>query len=307
MAPRAYWKGWLRLDALSCGVRLYAATSQANRIAFHEINRDTGHRITLRPHDPESGDEVPKEEIVRGYEIEKGRYLLVGDEEVDELRVTPTKTIDIEEFVPAGEVDRAYLEKPYFLAPDGPLAEEAYRVLREAMARSGVAAIGRVVLSRADHAVALVPRGQGMLMTTLRPPLEMSEAPRREEPEAAEAEEGRGRRRRKTVGRKAKEAELDEEMVELAGLIIERRAGHFDPAQFEDRYQVALRRLVEAKLKGEAFEMPRAPKPEKLADLRDMLRKAVAAESGGAPPRPRTKRAAAPRRRASLERRNARG
>ena len=103
MAPRAYWKGWLKLEAISCPVRLYAATSRLERVSFHEINRDTGHRINLRLHDPQSGREVPKEEIVKGWEFEKGRYLLVPETELEELRVTQTKTIDINEFVPSAD------------------------------------------------------------------------------------------------------------------------------------------------------------------------------------------------------------
>ncbi|HZS82732.1 MAG TPA: Ku protein [Stellaceae bacterium] len=298
MAPRAYWKGWLKLDAISCPVRLYAAATQASRITFHEINRDTGHRINLRPHDPETGEEVPKEQIVRGYEFEKGRYVLVEEDEVEALRVTPDKTIDIQEFVPAAELDHAYIEKPYFLAPDGPRGADAYRVLREAMARSGKVAIGRVVLSRADHGVALMPRGRGMLMTTLRPPLEMRAAPAETERDEEEEEQPvRGRRRRAAAAdRKEKTAALDPEMVDLAGLIMDRREGHFDPTHFEDRYQIALRRLVEAKLKGESFELPEAPEPEKVVDLKAMLRRALAAEGGGAEAKPRASKKAAARR-----------
>ncbi len=267
MAPRAYWKGWLKLDAISCPVRLYAATSAANRIAFHEINRETGHRINLRAHDPESGREVAKDEIVKGWQVEKDRYLIVDENEINELRVTPTKTIDIEAFVPRAELDHAYFDKPYYLAPDGTMADQTYRVVREAMLRSDHAAIGRVVLSRADHAVALMPKDAGIVMMTLRPPLDM-----RAQAEILD-EIGKGK--------------LDPEMVELASLIMERRAGHFDPVQFEDQYQTALRRLVEAKLKGEKVELPKKKRPPaQIIDLKDVLRRSVRAE-GGAPDSPK--------------------
>jgi DNA end-binding protein Ku len=268
MAPRAYWKGWLKLEAISCPVRLYAATSQANRISLHEINRATGHRINLRAHDPETGREVAKDEIVKGWQVEKDRYLIVDAEEIDELRVTPTKTIDIEEFVPVAELDPLYFDKPYYLAPDGKMADQTYRVIREALALTKHAAIGRVVLSRADHAVALTARDRGIVMTTLRPPLDMR----------AEAE---------ILGEIGK-GKLDPEMVELASLIMERRAGHFDAARFEDQYQTALRRLVEAKLRGDEIDLPQQQRaPAKIIDLKDVLRRSVKAEGGAPGSRPR--------------------
>jgi DNA end-binding protein Ku len=268
MAPRAYWKGWLKLEAISCPVRLYAATSAANRIAFHEINRETGHRINLRAHEPESGREVGKDEIVKGWQVEKDRYLVVGEDEIDALRVTPTKIIDVEAFVPRAELDHAYFDKPYYLAPDGAIADQTYRVVREAMVRSDHAAIGRVVLSRADHAVALMPKDAGIVMMTLRPPLDMRAQ------KEIEGEIGKGK--------------LDPEMVELASLIMERRAGHFDPAKFEDQYQTALRRLVEAKLKGEKIELPKKKRPPaQVIDLKEVLRRSVRAEGGAPEPRKR--------------------
>jgi DNA end-binding protein Ku len=270
MAPRAYWKGWLKLEAISCPVRLYAATSAASRIAFHEINRDTGHRINLRAHDPESGREVAKDEIVKGWQVEKDRYLIVDEDEIDALRVTPTKTIDIEAFVPRVELDHAYFDKPYYLAPDGAIADQTYRVVREAMLRSDHAAIGRVVLSRADHAVALVPKDNGIVMMTLRPPLDM--------------------RAQKEVEDEIGKGKLDPEMVELASLIMERRAGHFDPVKFEDQYQTALRRLVEAKLKGEKIELPKKKRPPaQIIDLKEVLRRSVKAE-GGTPSAPKRRK-----------------
>jgi DNA end-binding protein Ku len=263
MAPRAYWKGWLKLEAISCPVRLYAATSASSRITFHEINRETGHRINLRPHDPDSGREVARDEIVKGWQVEKDRYLIVDEDETEALRVTPTKTIDIEAFVPRAELDHAYFDKPYYLAPDGAVADQTYRVVHEAMVRSDHAAIGRVVLSRADHAVALMPKDAGIVMTTLRPPLDMR----------AQAE---------ILGEIGK-GKLDPEMVELASLIMDRRAGHFEPETFEDQYQTALRRLVEAKLKGETIELPKKHRPPaQIIDLKEVLRRSVKAE-GGAP------------------------
>lgn len=267
MPPRAYWKGRLKLEAISCPVRLYAATTTAQRIALHEINPDTGHRINLRPHEPETGREVPKDQIVKGYEYERGRFLEFKEDELDELRVTPDKTIDIQEFVPAADVDHIYFEKPYYLAPDGPEADQAYRVIREAMVRTGVAAIGRIVLARTDHAVAIQSKDRGMLMTTLRPPIDMRAI------EEILAEVGGG--------------EIDEEMVELAGIIMDRRAGHFDPSRVEDQYQKALRRLVEAKMRGEKIEARPAPEPAPVADLREVLRRAADMESRRERPEPK--------------------
>jgi DNA end-binding protein Ku len=280
MAPRAYWTGWLKVAAISCPVRLYTATTAANRITFHEINRDTGHRINLRAHDSVTGDELSRDQLVKGYEFEKGRFLLVDDAELEELRVTPTKTIEIEQFVPLAKLDRIYFEKPYYLAPDGGVAEQSYAVIREAMARCEVAALGRVVLSRTERAILLAPRGNGMMLETLRPPLDM-----RAESEIF-SDIGTGK--------------LDPEMIDLAGLIMDRRAGHFDPETFVDSWQVALRGLVEAKIKGKTPKAPAERKTAKVVDLKDALRRALAAEGGkAAAGRAKPHRAATtPRRRA---------
>jgi DNA end-binding protein Ku len=277
MAPRAYWKGWLKVAAISCPVRLYAATTSTNRISFHEINRDTGHRINLRPHDSVTGDELTRDQLVKGYEFEKGRFLLVDDDELDELHVTPTKTIEIEHFVPLAKLDRIYLEKPYYLAPDGSVAEQSYAVIREAMERTGTAALGSVVLSRAERAVLLAPRDKGMVMTTLRPPIDM-----RAETDIF-SEIGKGK--------------LDPEMIDLAGLIMDRRAGHFEPETFEDRWQVALRGLVEAKIKGKTPKAPAAHKTAKVVDLKDALRRALEAEGGKSSAKSKPPGAASPSRR----------
>jgi DNA end-binding protein Ku len=265
MAPRAYWTGWLKVAAISCPVRLYTATTAANRITFHEINRDTGHRINLRAHDSVTGDELSRDQLVKGYEFEKGRFLLVDDAELEELRVTPTKTIEIEQFVPLAKLDRIYFEKPYYLAPDGGVAEQSYAVIREAMARCEVAALGRVVLSRTERAIL---------------PLDM-----RAESEIF-SDIGTGK--------------LDPEMIDLAGLIMDRRAGHFDPETFVDSWQVALRGLVEAKIKGKTPKAPAERKTAKVVDLKDALRRALAAEGGkAAAGRAKPHRAATtPRRRA---------
>jgi DNA end-binding protein Ku len=279
MAPRAYWKGWLKVAAISCPVRLYGATTGANRISFHEINRDTGHRINLRPHDSQTGDEVPRDQLVKGYEFQKGKFLLVDHDELEELRITPTKTIEIDQFVPLAKLDRIYFDKPYYLAPDGSTGEQSYAVIREAMARTKTAALGSVVLSRNERTVLLSPREKGMLLTTLRPPIDMR----------AEAE----------IFSDIGTGKLDPEMIDLAGLIMDRRAGHFDLATFEDRWQVALRHLVEAKIKGETPKPAAARKPAKIIDLKDALRRALEAEGGKRAPR-RAKphrEAAAPRRR----------
>jgi DNA end-binding protein Ku len=279
MAPRAYWKGWLKIAAISCPVRLYAATTSAERISFHEINRDTGHRINLRPHDSVTGDELSPDQLVKGYEIGKGRFLVVDEAALEKLHVTSTKTIEIEHFVPLAAIDRIYLDKPYYLAPDGANAEQSYAVIREAMVRTATAALGSVVLSRTERSVLLAPRDDGMLLTTLRPPIDMR----------AEAD----------IFSDIGAGKLDPEMIDLAGLIMDRRAGRFAPATFEDRWQVALRDLVAAKIKGKTPKPAVARKPAKIIDLKDALRRALAAEGGKTAPRAKPHRAsAAPRRRA---------
>lgn len=267
---RASWKGQLRLQLVSCPVKLYPATTRAGKIGFHNLNPRTGNRINLRPHDADTGDEVAKEDIVKGYEIEKGHYVVLEDAEIEAVRIPSTKTIELERFVDAGELDPVYVNAPYFVAPDGPVAEETYRVIRDAMTERNKVGLGRVVLARRERVVAVEAYGRGIRMLTL-----YSREEVRSDREFFEE-----------IG----EGELDEEMVELAAHIISKKTGKFDPATFEDKYQAELVQLVQAKLRGETPEPPKKRAPAKVIDLKEALKKSLAAEGGGGGRTPQRRR-----------------
>lgn len=258
---RASWKGHLKVHLVSCAVKLFPGVSRAARVSFHNLNPATEHRINLRPHDPATGEEVAKEDIVKGYEVEKGRFVVIEEEEIEKVRIPSTKTIELERFIDAGELDPAYLNAPYYLAPDGAVAEEAYRVIREAMARKGKIGLGRVVLSRRERMVAVAPRDRGIVLTTLH----AREEVRRDAEFFAEIGEGA----------------LDEEMVDLAAHIIAKKAGKFEPEKFIDRYQAELVNLVQAKMKGEKPELPKPRRTAQIIDLKEALKRSLAAEKGG--------------------------
>jgi DNA end-binding protein Ku len=257
---RASWKGQLRLQLVSCPVKLYPATSKAGRVSFHNLNPRTEHRINLRPHDPETGEEVAKEDIVKGYEVEKGRFVVLEEDEIDAVRIPSNKTIELERFVDADEVDPVYLNAPYFIAPDGPVAEETYRVIRDAMKKRGKVGLGRVVLARRERLVAVEPYERGIRMMTLHS--------REEVRSDAEFFDEIG------------DAALDDEMVDLAAHIIAKKTGKFEPQTFEDKYQAELVQLVQAKLRGEAPAAPTKRGPAKVIDLKEALKKSLAAERG---------------------------
>jgi DNA end-binding protein Ku len=266
---RASWKGHLRLQLVSCPVKLYPATTKASRVSFHNLNPRTEHRINLRPHDPETGEEVAKEDIVKGYEVEKGHFVVLEEAEIESVRIPSNKTIELERFVPADEIDPVYINAPYFVAPDGPLAEETYRVIRDAMIRRKKVGLGRVVLARRERMVAVGPYDGGIRMMTLHA--------RDEVRSDAEFFADIG------------DDPVDDEMVDLAAHIIAKKTGHFEPDGVEDKYQAELVQLVQAKLRGEKPELPTRRPPAKVIDLKEALKRSLAAEKGE-PPRPPQKR-----------------
>jgi DNA end-binding protein Ku len=280
MAARPTWKGYLRLSLVSCPIRLYPATTRRERVSFHLLDPKTHNRIELRPHEPGSGREVPRDTLVRGYEFDKGRYVVVDEDEIDALKVESSETIDLVRFVDASELDALYLLAPYYVAPEGKVAEETFRVIREAMRQEAKVGMGRLVLSTREHAVALSPYDRGMLLTTLRAPEEIRAA------SEGFAEIGAGK--------------PDKEMVELARRLIRQKSGAFDPKELAgDHYQEALRRLVQAKLRGEKPVAPEAPaRADNVVNLMDALKRSLATDDGKPAPsgRKRASRSAAPRR-----------
>src|SRR6516165_6470600 len=254
-ALRSNWKGYLRVSLVSCPVRLYVAASTADKISFHNLVPGSMSRISMVPTDPTTGKAVRRDELLKGYEFEKGRYVIVNEEELEKLQVESNRVIDITQFVADDEVDPVYLDSPYWLAPDGKMATETFRVIAEAMRREGKAGVGRLVLSSRERPVLLTPRGKGMMVRTMR----AAEEIRREEPYFEEIEEG----------------PLDASAVTLAQQIIEQKTQPFDPKMFVDHYQEALQALIKAKVKGETVVTPEIAEPAPVVDLMSALKKSL--------------------------------
>lgn len=251
MAPRASWKGYLRLSLVSCPVKLFPATSAKDRITFNQLHKDTHNRINMKPVDPELGL-VERSDLVRGYEYDDKQYVIIEDSDLESVKIESNHTINIEAFVDEGTVDVIYQDTPYYLAPDGAMAEETFVVLREAMRKSGKLAIGRLVLSSRERVIAISPRETGMFVCTLRNPNEV-----------------RGTAEyfgNIPVGKP------DPEMLELAEKLIEQKTTTFDPANYEDRYEVALMAMIKEKLKGHKPIVAAAPERGNVINLMDALK-----------------------------------
>jgi DNA end-binding protein Ku len=284
MAPRPIWTGYLKLSLVACAVALYPATSTRERVHFHVLNRKTGHRIHNVIADAETGKPVPDEDQVKGYEIEKGRYVLVEDEELDAVALESTHTVDIEMFVPRDEIDDIYLDGSYYMVPLDAVSADAFAVTREAMGKEGVVGIGRVVMYRRERLLMLQPRGKGMLATALRYRDEIRDA--------------------KPYLSAIPKEKITGDMLAIAKEVVAGKTGHFDPDQFEDRYEKALRALIRAKDAGKP--LPQAPEPprSKVIDLMDALRRSVKGEEGrGVTARRRAGATARGRKRAGSHRR----
>ena len=254
-APRSSWKGYLRVSLVSCPVRLYPASSYADRISFHNLAPDTMSRISMVPTDPTTGKPVPRDQLLKGYEFEKGRYVILSEEELEKVQVESNRVIDVTQFVDDDKVDALYLDSPYWLAPDGKMANETFRVIVEAMKREAKSGVGRLVLSSRERAVLLSPRGKGIMIRTLR----AAEEVRREDAYFEDIEEG----------------PLDESAVTLARQIVAQKTAEFDPKLFEDRYQTALAELIKAKIKGEKIITAEVAEPAPVVDLMAALKKSL--------------------------------
>lgn len=258
MAPRAYWKGYLKLSLVSCPVALFPASSEREKIRFHQINKATGNRIKYRKVDAETDEDVDTSDIVKGYEVGKGEYIELEPEELEAVAVESTRTLEIDEFVPKKEIDELYLNNPYYVVPDGDVGQQAFAVIREAIRKEGMVALARVVFTSREHVIALEPRGKGLLGITLRYPYEI----RKEDQYFDEIENEK----------------IPKDMLELAAHIVETKSGHFNPQKFEDHYEEALKELLKKKQAGEKIEAPKEREPAKVISLMDALRRSVGAE-----------------------------
>ncbi len=267
MAPRASWKGYLKLSLVSCPVRLYPATSASERISFNQLHKKTHNRINMKPVDPELGL-VERSDLVKGYEYEDKQYIIIDDADLDAVRIESNHTMNIEAFVDEGEVDVIYQDSPYYLAPDGAMVEETFAVLREAMRSSGKLAIARLVLSSRERVVTIGARENGMFVCTLRNPNEV-------------------RGTAEYFGN-IPAGKPDPEMLELAQALIKQKETHFDPKNYEDRYEVALMAMIREKLKGHKPIIAAAPERGNVINLMDAL-KASLSQSAKPPAKSKSK------------------
>jgi DNA end-binding protein Ku len=256
MAPRANWKGFLRLSLVTCPVALFPATSESEKISFNQLNRQTGHRIKYLKVDADTGEEVPNEDIVKGYQLEKDQFIEVTKEELEEIALESTRTIEIDEFVERDEIDPRYLIRPYYLRPDGKVGHDAFAVIRETIREMDKVAIGWVVLTNREHIIALEPLDKGLVGTLLRHPYEV-----RSEQEYFD---------------ETQDVKVTKDMLDLAKHIVNQKSGSF---KFEDHYETALVDLINQKRAGKTIRPKERPKGENVVDLMEALRRSV---GGGA-------------------------
>jgi DNA end-binding protein Ku len=256
--PHAYWSGFLRLSLVSCPIYISPATSERERISLHQINPKTGNRIRLQPVDAETGEELDRADLIRGYEVEKGHYIEITKDELAALKIESSRVLELSRFVERDDINMLYLDTPYYVYPENEQAEEAYHVIAAALAESDRVGVGRIVMSQRERPVALQPFDGGMLLSTLHTA---------EEVRLAEFDQPKHK--------------LDPQMVEIATTIVERLAGKFEPKGFHDQYQDALRQLVESKQKGQPIRRAKIEEPSNVVDLMAVLKKSLASTGSG--------------------------
>lgn len=261
MPRRPYWRGYLKLSLVSCPILLFPASSDREKVSFHQLNKKTGHRIQYRKVDAETGREVDADDIVKAYEVSKGKYIEFTPDELEAVALESQHTIEINSFVPRKEIDELYLSNPYYIVPDGKIGDQVFAVIREAIRGEGMVALGKVVFTSREHIIALEPRGNGLLGVTLRYPYEV----RPEEEYFGDI----------------KDEKIPKDMLDLARHIVATKRGSFDPDRFEDHYEEALKKLVAAKQKGRPIEPVQKPPPSNVVSLMDALKESLAADRGG--------------------------
>jgi Ku protein len=276
MAPRAYWKGTLKLSLVTCPVALYPATTAVEKTRFHMINAETGNRLRQQMVDEETGDVVESGQKARGYEISKGKFVEIDKDELDAVQIESNHAIDIDSFVPKHEIDQRFLNHPYYIVPDGKAGVDAFAVIRDAMKDQDRVALARIVLTNREHVMTIEPFGKGLLATTLRYPYELRDS--------EDYFDG------------IKSPKISKDMIELAGHILDTKAAHFDPSKFRDEYETALKKLVKRKAAGKPIKAAEPEeKPGNVVSLMDALKQSVqgktssrsAARAHGRRPTPR--------------------
>jgi DNA end-binding protein Ku len=254
--PRAYWKGSLKLSLVSCPVLLYPASTSVDKTRFHMINKETGNRLKQQMVDAETGDVVEGDEKDRGYEVKKGEYVEIDKDELEAVQIESNHTIDIDSFVPKDEIDKRYLDHPYYIAPDGKAGIDAFAVIRDAMKDQDRVALARIVLTNREHVIAIEPLGKGLLGTTLRYPYEL----RDEDDYFGDI----------------KNPKISKDMIELATHILDSKAAHFDPSKFKDEYENALKTLVRRKAAGKPVKTAeREDRTDNVISLMDALKQSL--------------------------------
>jgi DNA end-binding protein Ku len=272
MAPRPYWKGHLRLSLVACPIELYPATSEREKISFNQLNSKTGNRIKYKKVDAATGEEVDSHDIIKGYQFEKGQYVTVSPEELEAVVPESTHVLAIVSFVPEDEIDELYFNSPYFITPkEEDYANEAFAVIREALNQKGMVAIGRVVFGSREHMIAIKPRGNGMVGMTLHYPYEV--------------------RKEKEIFGHIPHLKIDKEMIGMAHQLIKSKEGHFEPENFQDRYEEAVREILEKKQQGVTIR-PAAPAAAtgNVVNLMDALKKSLGEGASSARRQPETRR-----------------
>ena len=289
MAQRPIWRGHLRLALVSCPIALHSVLRASGDLHFHYINPKTGHRVRSVMLDAETDKEVARADLARGYEFEKDRYVLLGNEDFAAAKIETSSTITVDKFVPRKAIQPIYFDTSYYMTPDGDAGQDVYVVLRDAIEKTGQVALSRVVISRRERAVAILPLDRGMVMHTLHEPRDLYA--------------------HNKLFKQVPNTRPDAEMVKLATQLIERQEGKFEPADVEDHYEAKLREIIEAKLKGEGItpERPEEPRGDNVIDLMAALKRSLGqgAKAARAKPAATAQRSKAPAKRKAAARKRA--
>jgi DNA end-binding protein Ku len=263
MAPRANWKGFLRLSLVTCPVALFPATSDSEKISFNQINRNTGHRIKYMKVDADTGEEVSSDDIMKGYKVDTDTYIEISKDELDNIALESTRTIEIDQFVPRSEIDDLYMVRPYYIVPDGKVGHDAYAVIRETIRSLDKVALARVVLTNREHVIALEARDNGLMGMLLRYPYEVRNS--------AEYFDD------------IQDVKITKDMLDLAKHIVQQKSGHFEPAKFEDHYEAALTELINRKRNGERITSVSKPvSNDNVISLMDALKRSISGKPAAA-------------------------